>query len=60
MNVSIPELSPSLQAKIEKYLPAVLVVAVAWLLARGLKKLFWNLFGLYWAFHALHLARVLG
>lgn len=58
MNVSIPNLSPSLQEKIEKYLPAVLVVAVAWLLARGLKKLFWNLFGLYWAFHALQMSHL--
>lgn len=57
MNVSIPDLSPSLQAKIEKYLPLVLVLAAAWLFARGFKKLFWNLFGLYWALHALHLSR---
>lgn len=58
MNVSIPNPSPSLQARLEKYLPVLLAVAAAWLLARGLKKLFWNLFGLYWAFHALHLSRV--
>ncbi len=53
MNVSIPEPSPSLQDRLGKYLPVVLAFAVAWLLARGVKKLFWNLFGLYWAFHAM-------
>ncbi|MBO9663496.1 hypothetical protein [Dokdonella sp.] len=58
MNVSIPALSPSLQEKVDKYLPAVLVLAAVWLFARGLKKLFWNLFGLYWAFHALHVSRL--
>lgn len=58
MNVSIPALSPTLQSTLEKYLPAVLAIVVVWLLARGFKKLFWNLFGLYWAFHALHLSRL--
>lgn len=58
MHASIP--SPSLNATLHKYLPAILAVAAAWLLARGLKKLFWNLFAMYWAFHALHLSHVFG
>jgi hypothetical protein len=57
MNISIPGLSPSQRELLDRYLPAVLVLVVAWLVARGLKKLFWNAFGLYWAFHALHLSR---
>ena len=51
MNVQIPRLSASSQTLIDKYLPVLLAIGVAWLCARGLKKLFWTAFGLYWAFH---------
>ncbi len=37
----------------EKYPPLILVVALAWFAARGLRKLFWTALGLYWAFHAV-------
>lgn len=57
MHVWIPDPPPSLREWLDKYLPAVLVLLVAWLVARGLKKLFWNAFGLYWAFQALHASR---
>ncbi len=30
----------------EKYLPWILVLLAAWLFGRGLKKMFWTLFGL--------------
>ena len=39
---------------LEKYLPVVLAIGVAWLLGRGLKKLFWTGFGMYWALRFLH------
>jgi hypothetical protein len=39
---------------LEKYLPVILAIAVAWLLARGLRKMFWSAFGLFWAFHGMH------
>ena len=49
MNVQIP---PSLQlprSTLERYLPLLLAIGVAWLLARGLRNSFWTLFGLFWA-----------
>jgi len=49
MNV-IDRLSPSNRTLIEKWLPVLLAVGVVWLLARGLKNLFWTGFGLFWAF----------
>jgi hypothetical protein len=54
MNVQIPRLSASSQTLIDKYLPVLIALGVAWLCARGLKKLFWTAFGLYWAFHWTH------
>ncbi len=35
-------------------MPVLLAIAVAWLLARGLRKMLWTVFGLYWAFHWMH------
>lgn len=52
MNIQLPHV-PSLSREVlEKYLPVLLAIAIAWLLARGLKKMFWTAFGLYWAFRA--------
>ncbi|GAA0703801.1 hypothetical protein [Dokdonella soli] len=51
MNIELPDLSSPQRETLEKYLPFVLAIAVAWLLARGLKKLFWTAFGLFRAFH---------
>jgi len=45
--------SPSRET-LEKYLPIVLAILAAWLLARGLKKMFWTAFGLFWAFAWMH------
>ncbi len=50
MNVRIPELPATQRETLEKYLPVVLAIGVAWLAARGLKKSLWSLFGMYWAF----------
>lgn len=54
MNIELPNLSSPTQATLEKYLPVLLAVAVAWLLARGVRKMLWTAFGLYWAFHWMH------
>ena len=45
--------SPSRET-LEKYLPVLLAIVVAWLLMRGLKKMFWTAFGLFWAFAWMH------
>lgn len=42
------------QSTFEKYLPALLAIAVAWLLARGLRKMLWTAFGLFWMWHWMH------
>ena len=52
MAIQIPNLSTPQREMFEKYLPVLLAIAVAWLLARGMKKMFWTAFGLFWAFHA--------
>jgi hypothetical protein len=31
-----------------RYVPMLVALAVVWLCARGLKKSFWTLFGMYW------------
>lgn len=43
---------------LEKYLPVIIAIAVAWLLARGLRKSFWTLFGLSWAFYGSGASRL--
>ncbi|HEX2595766.1 MAG TPA: hypothetical protein VHL61_04840 [Luteimonas sp.] len=32
-----------------RYVPMLVALAVVWLCARGLKKSFWSLLGMYWA-----------
>jgi hypothetical protein len=54
MNVELPGFSLPTGPTLEKYMPALLAIAVAWLFARGLKGIFWTAFGLYWAFHWMH------
>ena len=39
---------------LDKYLPWLLAGGAAWRVARGLRKLAWTGFGLYWAFHFVH------
>lgn len=52
MNVQLPNLSTPTRETLEKYIPVLLAIGVSWLLARGLKKVFWTAFGMYWAIHA--------
>ncbi|WP_395681107.1 hypothetical protein [Dokdonella sp.] len=52
MNVPLPNLSAGQRETLEKYLPLLLIVAVGWLAARGLRKSFWSLFGMFWALRA--------
>jgi hypothetical protein len=60
MNVQIPNLTDPQRETLEKYLPVLLAIGIAWLFARGLKKTMWSAFGLYCAFHwsgAFHFLR---
>jgi hypothetical protein len=36
------------QRTFEKYLPWILALLAAWVVGRGLRKMFWTLFGLAW------------
>jgi len=47
-------LSSPTRTTLEKNIPVLLAIAVAWLFARGLRKMLWTAFGLYWAFHWMH------
>jgi len=53
-NGPLSNLSQAQRETLEKLLPIVLVFGIAWLAGRGVKKLAWSLFGLYWAFHWAH------
>ena len=48
------DLSPSQRETLEKFLPLILVGVVLWLAARGIRKMFWTAFGLFWAFGGVH------
>ncbi|MBX3689638.1 hypothetical protein [Dokdonella sp.] len=49
MQIESTNVSPALRETLERYLPYVAAIAIAWLLARGLKKSIWSAIGLYWA-----------
>lgn len=51
MNARLPERSLPQREILERYLPLLLAMGVASLLAHGLKKMFWTAFGLFWMFH---------
>ncbi|HET8899197.1 MAG TPA: hypothetical protein VFN09_10540 [Rhodanobacteraceae bacterium] len=36
---------------LDKYLPWMLAALVAWLFTRGLRRMFWTLFGIFWIMH---------
>jgi hypothetical protein len=40
------------RSTLDKYLPLLLGVLVAFLAGRALKKMFWTAFGMYWALRA--------
>ena len=42
---------------LEKWLPLVIVAILVWFAARGLRKMFWTAFGLFWAFGGVHSLR---
>ncbi len=54
MNIEIPNLSAPQRALLEKYVPVVLAVGIAWLVARGIRKAVWTVIGMYWAVHWMH------
>ena len=45
MNLSIEQ-----REVLQRWLPLILVIGGVWLLARGIRNLFWTVFGLTWAF----------
>ena len=51
------ELSSAQRETRDKYLPLVIVAFIVWLAARGLRKVFWTAFGLFWAFGGMHSLR---
>lgn len=53
MNIQFPEITASQRTTFGKYLPAILAVVALWLLLRGMRKSFWTLFGMFWAFRWL-------
>jgi hypothetical protein len=40
------------RSTLEKYLPLLVGLLVAFLAGKALKRAFWTLFGMYWALHA--------
>ena len=48
------DLSSSQRETLDKYLPLVIVAFIVWFAARGLRKMFWTAFGLFWAFGGMH------
>jgi hypothetical protein len=54
INALARELPTPSRETLEKYLPVLLAIVVAWLFARGLRKMFWTAFGMFWAFQWMH------
>jgi hypothetical protein len=40
------------RSTLEKYMPLLIGLLVAFLAGKALKRTFWTLFGMYWALHA--------
>ncbi|WP_199535660.1 hypothetical protein [Dyella psychrodurans] len=40
------------RSTLEKYMPVLIGLLVAFLAGKALKRAFWTLFGMYWALHA--------
>jgi len=49
MNAGIADATLPHRDAWSRYLPVLVALGVVWLCARGLKKSFWTLFGMYWA-----------
>jgi len=58
-DVALPnfEFSASQRETLDKYLPVVIAALLVWLAARGLRKVFWTGFGLFWAFGGMSTLR---
>ncbi|HEX7814397.1 hypothetical protein [Dyella sp.] len=44
-------INPS-RSTLDKYMPLLLGLLVAWLTGRAIKRMFWTAFGMYWAVRA--------
>lgn len=49
MNAAIANTTPPQNDAWSRYLPMLLALGMVWLCARGMKKSFWTLLGMYWA-----------
>ncbi|HKE49413.1 MAG TPA: hypothetical protein VKB52_15210 [Rhodanobacteraceae bacterium] len=58
-DVKLPglDLTSAQRETLEKVLPLVVVAILVWFAARGLRKMFWTAFGLFWAFGGWHSLR---
>ena len=57
INLPTLNLSSAQRETLDKWLPLALVALLVWFAARGLRKVFWTAFGLFWAFGGLHSLR---
>ena len=58
-DVKLPglDLSSAQRETLDKYLPLIVVAILVWFAARGVRKMFWTAFGLFWAFGGWHSLR---
>lgn len=40
------------RSTLDKYMPVLIGLLAAYLTGKALKRIFWSLFGMYWAMHA--------
>lgn len=50
MMIDTSTLPPSTRATLAKWMPILIAIGLAWLIARGVRRVFWTGFGLFWAF----------
>jgi hypothetical protein len=58
-DIALPnfELSSSQRETLDKYLPLIIAALIVWLAARGMRRIFWTAFGLFWAFGGMSTLR---
>ena len=58
-DIALPniDLSSGQRGSLEKYLPLVIVALLVWFVARGIRRVFWTAFGLFWAFGGMSALR---
>jgi hypothetical protein len=58
-DIALPnfELSSGQRETLDKYLPLIIAALIVWLAARGMRRIFWTAFGLFWAFGGMSTLR---